>query len=68
MLEPRTPSGLALRIEQLPVLRALAGESPDSVDMHVTLANGPLLLTMSARPVLDKRGRVLGALLWSRTR
>jgi hypothetical protein len=63
-LEPRTLSGLPFPIEDLPVMRALQGESPSLVDMRVRAAKGVLRLEASAKPIRDAAGQPRGALLW----
>jgi len=66
-LEPRTLSGLRLPLEDLPVMRALQGESPSLVDLCVRAGEESLQLQTSAKPILDQRGRPRGALFWSPT-
>lgn len=60
-LLPRTPSGLALAIEDIPLIRALNGEAVRGVDMLVKTLGGDVLLSARARPVDDHRGRRRGA-------
>ena len=60
-LQPRTPSGLALVLEDLPLMRALEGEVVRGVDVLVASASGEMLLSTSANPVNDERGRRRGA-------
>jgi EAL domain-containing protein (putative c-di-GMP-specific phosphodiesterase class I) len=60
-LAPRTPSGLPLVAEDLPLIRALAGEVVRGVDMLVRGAGGDMLLSTTANPVDDERGRRRGA-------
>lgn len=58
---PRTPSGLPLVLEDLPLMRALEGEVVRGVDLLVRSGGGDLLLSTSANPVNDERGRRRGA-------
>jgi PAS domain S-box-containing protein len=60
-LVPRTPSGLPLVLEDLPLMRALEGEVVRGVDMLLRSAGGDVLLSTSANPVNDERGRRRGA-------
>jgi EAL domain-containing protein (putative c-di-GMP-specific phosphodiesterase class I) len=60
-LAPRTPSGLPLVLEDLPLMRALAGEVVRGFDVLVSSAAGDVLLSMTANPVNDERGRRRGA-------
>jgi len=62
-LQPRTASGLALPAEDLPPLRALAGEVVQCVDVLVTLCGRETLLEVCARPASDARGRTRGAIV-----
>ncbi len=62
-LQPRTASGLALPAEDLPPLRALAGEVVQGVDVLVTLRGRETLLEVCARPASDARGRTRGAIV-----
>ncbi len=61
-LAPRTPSGLPLVLEDVPLLRALDGEEVRRVDMLVKRGDGDVLLSTSAHPVSDERGGCRGAL------
>jgi PAS domain-containing protein len=61
-LAPRTPSGVPLVLEDVPLLRALDGEVVRAVDVLVSGGGGDLLLSTSANPVSDERGRRRGAL------
>ena len=63
VLQPRTASGLALPLEDLPPVRALAGEVVAGVDVLVSLPAGELLLETAARPANDRRGRRRGAIV-----
>jgi PAS domain-containing protein len=60
-LLPRTPSGLPLALEDVPLIRALNGEAVQGVDMLVKTSGGDVLLSTRARPVDDHRGRRRGA-------
>jgi PAS domain S-box-containing protein len=60
-LMPRTPSGLPLVLEDLPLMRALEGEVVRGVDVLLRSAVGDVLLSTSASPVNDERGRRRGA-------
>ena len=62
-LRPRTPSGIPLVREDLPPVRALQGEAFRGVDVLVRVRGGELLLSTTARPVRDARGRRRGALV-----
>lgn len=62
-LRPRTPSGLPLAREDLPLLRALEGELVCDVDVLVTVRGGDVLLSASARPFDDPSGRRRGAVM-----
>ncbi len=62
-LRPRTASGVALPIEDLPPVRALEGEVVRSVDVLVALPGGDVLLETAARPASDARGRRRGAVM-----
>jgi PAS domain-containing protein len=61
-LRPRTPSGIPLVPEDLPPVRALAGEAVRGVDVLVAVGGAELLLGVSANPVYDANGRRRGAL------
>jgi len=60
-LDPRTASGLPLMLEDLPLMRALEGEVVRGVEVLVTTIAGEMLLSTSANPVNDERGRRRGA-------
>jgi EAL domain-containing protein (putative c-di-GMP-specific phosphodiesterase class I) len=60
-LAPRTASGLPLVLEDLPLMRALEGEVVRGVEVLVTTFAGEVLLSTSANPVNDERGRRCGA-------
>jgi PAS domain-containing protein len=62
-LRPRTASGIAMDAEDLPPLRALAGEHVHGVDVLVRVAGRDLLLAMTALPATDRRGRIRGGLV-----
>ena len=61
LLRPRTASGLPLALEDLPLMRALEGEVVRGVDVLVRTRGGDVLLSTSANPVNDERGRRRGA-------
>ncbi len=63
VLRPRTASGVALPLEDLPAVRALAGEVVAGVDVLIALPAGDVLLETSARPANDARGRRRGAVV-----
>jgi PAS domain S-box-containing protein len=56
--------------EQLPLVRAMAGESVDGVEVIVRCPGAPsdTYMAASARPLMDERGRPRGALLMFRDR
>jgi hypothetical protein len=60
-LAPRTPSGLPLALEDVPLMRALDGEAVRDVDVLVRVSAGDVLLSACASPVEDRRGRRRGA-------
>jgi PAS domain-containing protein len=62
-LRPRTASGIAMPIEDLPPMRALQGEVVSGVDVLVSLPGGDVLLETAARPASDARGRTRGAVV-----
>ena len=62
-LRPRTASGVALPLEDLPPVRALEGEVVKGVDVLVALPGGDVLLETAARPANDARGRRRGAVM-----
>ncbi len=62
-LRPRTASGVAMPLEDLPPIRALEGEVVKGVDVLVALAGGDVLLETAARPASDARGRRRGAVI-----
>jgi two-component system phosphate regulon sensor histidine kinase PhoR len=61
-LDARTASGLPLVLEDLPLMRALEGEAVRGVEVLVTTVAGEVLLSTSANPVNDERGRRRGAI------
>jgi PAS domain-containing protein len=61
VLVPRTPSGLPLALEDVPLMRALEGEAVRGVDMLVRASDRDVLLSACASPVEDRRGRRRGA-------
>lgn len=62
-LSPRTPSGIEMQAEDLPPLRALAGERIRCVDVLVSVAGHDRLLETAADPVYGRRGRIRGAVV-----
>jgi PAS domain-containing protein len=62
-LEPRMPSGIPMPREDLPPLRALAGEVVRGVDLLVRVRERDALLEVAARPAVDCRGRLRGAVV-----
>jgi PAS domain-containing protein len=62
-LRPRTPSGIPLVREDLPPVRALRGEAFRGVDVLVRVRDDELLLSTTAKPIDDARGRRRGALV-----
>ncbi len=60
-LQPRTPSGVPLAREDLPLLRALQDETVHDFDLLVQIRGRDVLLSTAARPVNDGRGRRRGA-------
>jgi PAS domain-containing protein len=60
-LRPRTPSGLPLAREDLPPIRALAGEAVRDVEVLISNGSREVLLSATASPVDDERGRRRGA-------
>jgi diguanylate cyclase len=63
-LKPRTASGVALPLEDLPIVRALAGEVVCGVDVLIALpGGGEMLVEAAARPANDPRGRRRGAVV-----
>lgn len=62
-LRPRTASGIAMALEDLPPLRALQGEIVTGVDVLVSVPAGEVLLETAARPASDPRGRTRGAVV-----
>jgi PAS domain S-box-containing protein len=61
-------TGERIRLEQLPLARALQGEENPSADMLVHSAQHPdgVHLHVSARPVRDRAGTLLGAMVFLR--
>ncbi len=60
-LRPRTPSGLPLALEDVPLMRALEGEAVRNVDVLVWISDRDVLLSACATQVKDRRGRCRGA-------
>jgi PAS domain-containing protein len=63
LLRPRMLSGIAMPHEDLPPVRALAGEVVRGVDMIVRIRGRDAVLQVAARPALDRRGRPRGAVV-----
>ncbi|MDT5039946.1 MAG: hypothetical protein QOE51_931, partial [Actinoplanes sp.] len=58
----RGSGGAAMTVDDIPLLRALAGEQVDGVELTVPLPGGALrILRVDARPLHDTGGRVGGA-------
>jgi PAS domain-containing protein len=62
-LSPRTASGIPMKLEDLPPLRALCGEVVRAADVLVTLRGEDRLLETAARPAADAGGRRRGAVI-----
>ncbi|HYB22246.1 MAG TPA: PAS domain-containing protein, partial [Solirubrobacteraceae bacterium] len=62
-MSPRTASGLPLAREDLPAERALAGERVSDLDVLVRIDARDVLLSTSAQPLQDDRGRRWGAIV-----
>jgi PAS domain-containing protein len=60
---PRTPSGIPLVREDLPPVRALAGEVVRGVEVLVSIQGNDVLLNTQASPVNDEKGRRRGAVM-----
>jgi PAS domain S-box-containing protein len=58
---PRTPDGEDLSLEQLPIIRALHGETIRDFDLLVRTERGDVLMSTNANPVYDESGDRLGA-------
>ena len=58
---PRTPEGRQLALEELPIVRALQGETVRDVDLLLHTPRGELLMSTTANPVCDRAGTRLGA-------
>lgn len=56
-----TPDGQTAKPEDLALGRAMAGESVDEVTFRVCNPDRDLWITVSARPLRDEHGRLLGA-------
>jgi PAS domain-containing protein len=63
LLRPRMLSGIAMPSEDLPPVRALAGEVVRGVDVLVRIGDCDAVLQVAARPALDRRGRPRGAIV-----
>jgi EAL domain-containing protein (putative c-di-GMP-specific phosphodiesterase class I) len=62
-LQLRAADGAGTPFDQLPILRALAGEPAAAVDLLLDGERGATILSTSASPLEDDRGRRLGVLL-----
>ena len=62
-LHPRTKDGAPLSVDELPIVRAVRGETVTDLDVHIDSQRGEMILSTSANPVEDKRGRRLGAVV-----
>jgi EAL domain-containing protein (putative c-di-GMP-specific phosphodiesterase class I) len=60
-VRPRTPDGEDLSLEQLPIVRALEGETVRDFDLLVRTKAGDVLMSTTANPVYDESGDRLGA-------
>jgi hypothetical protein len=60
-VSPRTPEGLPLSFEELPIMRALKGEVARGVDMLVQTGHGDVLLSTTANPVYSDEDIQIGA-------
>ena len=58
---PRTPEGLPLSFEELPIVRALKGEVARGVDMLVQTGHGDVLMSTTANPVYNDEDIQIGA-------
>jgi EAL domain-containing protein (putative c-di-GMP-specific phosphodiesterase class I) len=58
---PRTPEGRRLALEELPIVRALNGETVRDVDLLIKTAHGEAMMRTTATPVRDQQGASLGA-------
>ena len=63
LLRPRMPSEIAMPSEDLPPVRALAGEVVRGVEVLVRIGDCDAVLEVAARPALDRRGRPRGAIV-----
>jgi EAL domain-containing protein (putative c-di-GMP-specific phosphodiesterase class I) len=60
-VSPRTPEGLPLSVEELPIVRALKGELVRDVDILVKTGRGDVLMSTTANPVYSDEDVQLGA-------
>jgi EAL domain-containing protein (putative c-di-GMP-specific phosphodiesterase class I) len=60
-VSPRTPEGLPLSFEELPIVRALKGETARGVDMLVQTGHGDVLMSTTANPVYNDEDIQIGA-------
>ncbi len=58
---PRTAAGRPLRLEELPIIRALQGEIVAEADLLIRTSGGDVLMSATARPILAADGSQLGA-------
>jgi EAL domain-containing protein (putative c-di-GMP-specific phosphodiesterase class I) len=62
-LRLRSPGGAPFRPDELPLARALAGETVQDADVLGGAASAQVMLSACARPVHDAQGRPLGAVV-----
>jgi len=62
-LRPRNHDGVLLSADELPLVRAVRGETVTDMDVHVRSQRGERVLSTSANPLEDQRGRRLGAVV-----
>jgi EAL domain-containing protein (putative c-di-GMP-specific phosphodiesterase class I) len=62
-VRPCIDAGRPLSLQDLPLIRALQGETVRDFDVRIRRAGGDTLLAVSANPVEDEKGRRLGAVL-----
>jgi len=58
---PRTPEGVRMTLDDLPIVRALHGEVVRGVDLLVQTSRGEVLMNTSANPVYNDEGTQVGA-------
>ncbi|HMD55863.1 MAG TPA: PAS domain-containing protein [Solirubrobacteraceae bacterium] len=62
-LAPRIASGLRMPREDLPPVRALAGEIVHGVDVLARIRGEDVLLGVRAKPAIDAKGRIHGTIV-----